>query len=159
MVKGRRRVYPIKGHPLNPAAWTWSDCRGLGPGVLEVLGSPAAAEATLVIEGLSYGVRDARGHLIALSPHAAGAKETARNHLRQVFEQGNRTRPVIVRLRRLKMEVARSLKGKPGYAWAEGWVVINPQTQEGVYPPCTRDEAINYARAQWGEHVGFEETP
>lgn len=158
-MKGLRRVYPVKGHPSNPAAWAWADCRSLGPMVLEVLGNPAAAEATLVIEGLSYGVRNACGQLIALSPQASGAKESARAHLTAKFESDNRLRPVIVRLRRLRMEVARSRKGRPGYTWAEGWVVINPHTQEGIYPPCALAEAINYARTQWGEHVGFEETP
>lgn len=154
-----RRVYPKKGHPLNPAAWVWSDCRHISPSALEVLGSPAASEATLTIEGLSYGVRDARGTLIALSTDSSRAKEQARDHLTAKFESNNRTRPVLVRLRRMRMEIACSHEGRPGYTWADGWLVINPTTIEAIYPPCTLNEAIDYARTQWGERVGFEETP
>ena len=160
-------VYPRNQNPLNPASWKWYKAGPLpfaqGTARAVLLTPYNVTEAVLLEDdsptgpvftarsGLSGGSR-----LLSASADPDQAQRAALAELVTQFEAQNRSQPVLVRLRPLRMEVAASRRGRPGYTWRQGVLVINPRTLAEVHPPCSLTEARHYAFAQWGQAITFE---
>ena len=57
----------------------------------------------------------------------------------------NKPKPVVTLIRTC-MEVGAPRNGRPGYRWAPGYIVIDPQTGNEIHPPVRRIEAYALAR-------------
>lgn len=54
--------------------------------------------------------------------------------------------PIPVMLRPMRMEVSAPRRGRPGYRWTNGYLVIDPNTGNEIHPPARLNEARELAR-------------
>lgn len=84
-------------------------------------------------------------------------ESVARRHAKEYTEQWHRrawAHPKdawLVHCRPMRIELPAPRDGRPGYRWAQGYVMTDPTNGNEVYPPVRRHELYDLARGMFGD--------